>query len=269
MKTTQSLLQKGKGFSFLMALLFACSLASAQTPPTMYMGVRFYKVAPENVSEFEKMMGETWKPVNQLRKQNGSIFNWSLFRVQFKGANDEFNYATVTYFDSFAKTEDNVKWAELLKAVNPKADADAIIARWQKVATTVKQYLYVLSETAVPKTPVPYKYAIVSYMKTKPGMANEYNKILKEDWKPVHQTMIDAGQMARWNVWTLMVPAGSEINHDLFTSNLFATYDQALMAGYADAFKKVGKDSQTVLDKSNKTRDTVRRELLELVMGLN
>ena len=269
MRPAQTHTQKGKGFFFLTILLFTCSLAIAQTPPTMYLGIRFYKVAPENIAEFEKTMTETWKPVNQFRKQNGNIFNWSFFRVQFKGTLDEFNYATVTYFDSFAKTEDNVKWAELLKTVNPKANVDAVIARWQKIATTVKQHLYVLSETATPKSPVPYKYAVVTYMKTKPGMANAYDKILKEEWKPVHQAMIDAGQMARWNVWKLVVPAGAEINHDLFTSNLFSTYDQALMAGYSDAFKKAGKDTQTILDQSSQSRDMVRRELLELLVGLN
>jgi hypothetical protein len=271
MITFQSQFQKRNGFSFLMMLLLACActLAYSQATPTIFMLSTFQKVAPENVAAYEKLMADHWKPLHQLRKQNGKILNWALYKVHYKGANDDFNYAAVSYYESFIKTEPNDNWAELMKAANPKGDAAAIIAKTQSVRTIVSQSVYSRAEGVASKTPTPIKYGLVSFQKSKPGMHAEALKMEAEEWKAAHQAMVDAGQMVAWNVWNLVIPNGAEINHNYFTSNLFSSYDQMAQQDYAGAFKKVGKDSQQALDRADKAKDMVRRELLEFVMGTN
>ncbi len=268
MKTTSALIQRGKGFFFLMMLLFACSIAFAQTPPTIYLHVLYHNVAPGNVGEFEKIMKENFKPMNQLRKQNGKILNWSLYKIHYKGTDDPYNYVSVVYYDSFNKTEPNDNWLELMKAANPKVDANAIFEKANKLRSIVGQNLYRRTESVSSKTPLPIKYIVASFQKSKPGMHEEALKMETEEWKPIHQPMIDANQMIMWNVWELIMPSGTEVNHDYFTSNIFSSYDQVAMEGYSDAIKKSSKDYQKVIDRTTKAKNMVKRELLEFVMGL-
>lgn len=270
MKASESSFHRGNWIPSLITLWFAFiwPVAFAQTPSTVYCIVTFQKVTSENVAEYEKIITENWKPLHQLRKQNGKILNWALYKIHYKGANDAYNYVSVTYYDSFIKTEPNDNFPELMKAANPKADAQAIFTKTRSLRTIVSQAMYNRVETITSKTPAPIKYIVVSFQKSKPGLHNEALKIEREEWKPIHQVMTDGGQMITWNVWTLVIPSGAEVNHDYFTSNIFSSYDQVATQGYADAFKKLGKDAQPVLDRTAKTKDMTKRELLEFVVGL-
>jgi hypothetical protein len=267
----QALIQKGIFLPFLMTIfsMLICFITTAQVPQQLYVVITFQKV--ENRAEFEKIMIESWKPMQQLRKQNGKILNWAVYRVHFKGANDEYNYASAVYYASFAKTEPNDNYAELLKAANPNEDAQATLAKVRSLRTNVRQSIYSRVDFVTSKTPIPIKYIEVDFMKTKPGLASEYEKLEREDWKPVHQSMVDAGQRIGWTFWSQVVPGGTGGDHDYFTSNVFSSYEQISGADYEAAFKKAhpGKDPQAVFDKTSKTRDLVKRELLEFVVGLN
>ena len=99
-------MQKRNGIPLLMMFLFAFmqTFSFAQTTPPVYALVVFQKVGTGNGAEFENIMKENWKPLHQLRKQNGKITNWALYRVPMTGASNEYNYVTVIYYDSFAKT---------------------------------------------------------------------------------------------------------------------------------------------------------------------
>ncbi len=271
MKPHKSPFKNGTRLSISIALwcAFICTTTSAQTQPTVYCLVTFQKVQTENEREYEKVMAENWKPLHQLQKQNGKIINWTLYKIHFKGSADPYNYVSVTYYNSFLKTEPNDDYLTLMKAANPKADAPGVLTKTQTLRTIVGQSLYSRVDGTTIKTPAPIKYILVSFQKSKPGMHDAALKAETEDWKAVHQAMVDAGQMLTWNVWDLVIPAGSDINHNYFTSNIFSSYEQAQMEGYIDAFKKTGKEIEPALDRIAKTKDMVRRELLEFVTGLN
>src|SRR5687768_15787891 len=108
MEKHPTLIQRRNGIPFLMMFLFACiqAVTQAQTQaPTVYALVTLQKVAPGNNVAYEKIMAENWKPLHQLRKQNGKIINWFLYKVHFAGVNEEYNYVSVMYYESFVKTE--------------------------------------------------------------------------------------------------------------------------------------------------------------------
>lgn len=115
------------------------------------------------------------------------------------------------------------------------------------------------------------KYIEIDFMKTTPGMGAEYVRSEKEDWKPVHQALVDGGQRVGWTLWGLGMPGGTSNNHDYVTSNVFSSYDQFSNQDYEGAFKKAhsGKDANTMMEKTGKARDLVKSELWELVMTLN
>ena len=273
MKTQNYPVQKRNGIPFLMLLLFVFvqTVLFAQTAaPTVFALTTLQQVS--NSAEFEKLMKENWKPLHQLRKQNGKITNWALYRVHMTGASDEYNYVSVMYFDSFVKTEANDNYLELMKAANPKADAADIISKTSNVRTIMRQAIYSRVDGTTPKAgAAPAKYIEIDFMKVTSGMGAEYVRVEKEDWKPVHQALVDGGQRVGWTLWSLAMPAGTSNNHDYVTSNIFSGYDQFSNQDYEGAFKKAhpGKDANSMMEKTGKARNMVKSELWELVMTLN
>lgn len=275
MKKNNPLFQGWNFIPFLMVLCLSLAMfgTTAQTTPTqtVFARVLFQKVVPGQEQEFEKILKENIKPAHQLRKQNGKITNWRLFKVHFTGTQDEYGYVSVTYYDSWAKTEANDNWPELIKAANPKTtDIAGVIAKLQAVRTIVRDYLFYREDFVTSKTPVPFKFALMDFMKVKEGMNDPYLKAEKEDWKPVHQTLSDNGKRTGWGLWSLVMPGGTRTSYDYVTSNLFSSYEQLSSSGYEEAFKKAhpGKDMQVMFNEVAKTRDLVRSELWELIESL-
>lgn len=275
MKKLLPLIQMRNGIPFLMLLVFVCmnALAQTQPPPVVHALVTTQKVQPANTEEYEKVMKEYWKPLHQLRKQNGKIINWSLFKVHFAGAAEEYNYVSVTYYESFIKTEPNDNFPELMKAANPKADAAAILAKTRDLRTIQRQAVYNRIDVTTPKSgaPVATKYVVIDFMQSRGGMDAEYYKLEREIWKPMHQTFVDGEKLNSWTFWGLALPGGSGSNHDYVISNVYSSYSQIVNQDYVAAFKKAHpeKNLQEIADQTSKARDIVRREIWELILTLN
>jgi len=268
MKTPKTL-RRWNSFPLLITLCFVLFsvLTSAQAPQTIFVRLVFQKVAPGQEQEYEKIMKENIKPMHQMRKQNGRIIGWRLFKVHFTGANDEYNYVGVSYYDSWAKTEPNENFPEMIKAANPKADAAAIIAKFRSLRTITHEALYSREEYVTSKTPAPLKYIIIDYMKVRDGMANEYVKVETEDWKPFHQLLVNENKMASWGLWGQVFTSGGKTAHDYVTSNAYSSYDQIGNINYAETFKRANptKDVQASFERADKSRDRVRSELWEMI----
>jgi L-rhamnose mutarotase len=273
MKKQTVLIQKRKGVPFLLLFVFVYTNILAQAPtPVVHALVTTQKVAPADREEYEKLMKENWKALHQLRKQNGKIANWSLYKVHFAGSAEEYNYVSVTYYESFVKTEPNDNYLELMKASSPKADAAAILKKTQGLRSIQRQAIYARLDATTPKAGAPaVKYIIIDFMKAKPGMDAAYNKAERETWKPVHQALVEGDKRTGWAFWGLVVPGGTTSNHDYVTSNAFSNYAQIGGQDYEAAFKKVhpGKELQAIFEETGKARDGVRSELWELVVTLN
>ncbi|MEX1241022.1 MAG: hypothetical protein WEB30_14965 [Cyclobacteriaceae bacterium] len=240
---------------------------SAQTT-TVYARVVLQKVAPEKVQEFLTEARDIWKPAHRLRQQNGKITNWALYLVHFTGVNDEYNYASVSYYNAWEKTEGNDNWAELMKGLDPRR-VDVILAKTRSI--NVRHALYSrVDGTTTPPNAIPAKYFEVDYMKAK-GAAADYEKVEQDIWKPIHQTLVNDGNRASWTLWRLEMPGGTGNAYDYATANAAVTYKQLLVETYEDAFKKAhpGKNPQAVFDSTLKSRDLVKREIWELVDSLN
>ena len=272
MTTVHSVLRRRNWIPFLMVLGFTLSTfhVRAQAPQTVFARVTFQKVDQANAQEFEKMLKENWKPAHQLRKQNGKITSWRLFKVHFTGTNDEYNYVTVSYYDSWEKTEANDNYAELIKAANPKVDAAAIMSKMLQLRNIVRQSLYSRVDFAAGQPPAALKFIEMDFMKVKPGMNAEYLKTERETWKPVHQAWANEGKLASWGLWSLVMPGGTSNTHDYVTSNAHTSYKAMAELNYEETFKKVypGKDMQAIFDATGKTRDLVRSEVWEMIDSL-
>jgi hypothetical protein len=215
-------------------------------------------------------MKETFKPIHELRKQKGKIISWYLFKVHFTGASDEYNYVTVQYYNAWGKTEADDDWAALIKEQNAKADPVAVSAKLRELRTIVREHIYYREANVDPKTPTPFKYVMIDFMKVKPGMLADYMKVEKDEWRPFHQHLADNGTAAGWGFWSLIFPGGTSRTHEFVTSSRYSTYTKLSEIDYAATFKAVypSKDAQAAFDRADKARDLVRSELWEVIAQL-
>jgi hypothetical protein len=258
---------------FLLALAFCifliADLLQAQNPtPPVFATVVLMKSAPGKELDLEKFMQETMKPVHQLRLKKGKIIGWYFFKVHLTGANDEYNYVSVHYANSWANTAPD-DYPALLKEVNPKADPVQVSAKARELRTIVRQAIYYREENVTSPTQTP-KFLVMDFMKAKPGMTNEYIRLEKEEWKKFHQYNVDKGKLAGWGFWSLVVPGGTSATHNFVTSNRYSTYAQAGEINYPETFKAVFPevDPQAAFDKADLTRDLVKSEVWELIFDL-
>jgi hypothetical protein len=272
MKNLPLFYQMRNKVSFLMILTLLCvsHVLNAQAPSQVFAKLSMQKVSVGQEQEYVKFMRETIKPVHMMRRAKGKLMHWILFKVHFHGADDAYNYVGVSYYTSWANTETNSLLADI-KEANPQADPVAVFAKLRDLSTLTSQAVVYRAEAVEPRSPLPFKFIRLDYMKVKPGMNAAYLKTEREDWMPFHRASLESGQSSAWALWQVLFPSGTDAPFDYVTSNRFSTYAQVLEADYDQTFKKVspGKDVNAIYDRTLKSRDLVKSELWEVVDMLN
>ena len=80
--------------------------------------------------------------------------------------------------------------------------------------------------TQAPQPPRPSVY-LVNFMKANPAKVQEYLKLERETWKPVHQERIRAGQMRSWALYSVQYPYGASLEYDFVTIDTYASLADA------------------------------------------
>jgi hypothetical protein len=107
-------------------------------------------------------------------------------------------------------------------------------------------------------------YVQASFMKVKPGMYDEYVKLEREIWKPIHQERIKQGKITGWGFQEVIFPAGTDREYDFVVVNLVKGWKniETMWDGIDEIAKKVLNKEQLVrMDKTEQTRDMIRVEL--------
>src|SRR6185295_2351325 len=68
---------------------------------------------------------------------------------------------------------------------------------------------------------------LVNFMKANPAKVEEYLKLERETWKPVHQERIRAGQMRSWALYGVQYPYGTSLGYDFVTIDTYASLADA------------------------------------------
>lgn len=251
---------------FILVFVISGTASLAQAPQEVFARVSMMKVKASDQQVFEKFMSDNIKPVHALRRQQGQIFLWILFKVHNVGADDDYNYVGVAYHPSWATT-DPPSFSELLKQVHSDSDAAAIETKWRQLGTLVRQHILYRVEAIEPNPPVPSRYVRLDYMRVRPGKNNSYLTLEKDAWLPVHQSLIDDGKCTGWGLWQLVLPGGIDAPYHYVTSQRYAEYEHVLGTDFDAAFKKTHpqKNTPDILEQTTESRDLIKSELWEVV----
>ena len=79
-----------------------------------------YMKVPANGGDTYLAIEKQWKTLHQTRVDAGEILGWELYAVRNTGTNSPYNFATVTIYENFSKTENWATEAEMKKAFGEK-----------------------------------------------------------------------------------------------------------------------------------------------------
>jgi hypothetical protein len=247
---------------------------SLTTSPVMaqaaFARITYHRVVPGSEAEFEEFMKTSWRPIFQTLWKAGRASNWILYRVHMTGSGDEYNYASVTYHDTWAQTESEASWSAFARHSTP-AGGTLTIARTRELGPVVRQALYSRVDFVTRSSPRPFRYAVLDFMKVKDGMIDAYLEVEREDWKPLHFLLTQEGNRVGWALWDFVVPGGTGSNHDFVTTMLFDDYASIKAANDAEAYKRAhpNGDLAASVARTRRARDVVRTEIWEVVDALN
>ena len=254
-----------KTFPIFFGILILCGTftkqAVSQENEIRYALVEYFKVKPENTEKYLEFSKNFWRPLQMERIAQKEIVGWRLYRIQFTGTNDEYNFVTAAFFDDFNKLE-KVYNIDIQK-VHPGRNINDTMEEIYKVRDLVKTNLLVVNNGTVNNTA--FKYIQVNFMNVKQGEENEYLDVEDSIWKPVHQELVDNRAKAGWSLWSLVFPNGSGLPYQFLAVDDFTDFSQIGNVNYSDVFSKVHKDKNLneLYDRTNNSRILVKSELWE------
>lgn len=245
----------------------------AQTnAPVLYVQIAYMKATPGKAEEYIDVERKIWKPIHEARMKAGIIVNWSLYAVWYpSGTNAEYDYITVNIYGDFNKMKDAFP-ASVMQSGHPKASAtqiDEMMAKTEAAREIVRYELWVLRESVPTDKPAPYVQ--VSYMKVAPGQGEEYFKVEREIWKPIHQAAKETGYTAGWGVYSLMFPGGTQIPHNFGTVIFFDEFSDLALDNLPQELVQKAHPNTTaekwnaMWQRTLAAREQVRLELWELL----
>lgn len=248
---------------FLFVLLTAFLPAIGQG---VFLQTDFMKVEAGKDQDYIAVEKDIWKKIHQARINQGDILAWQLYRVNFTGTNSEYNYATVTVFEDFAKVHSGAITEELLTNALPEIAISDILTKTLESRQLVKSELFQnLASVGEPESPSPFIQ--VDCMQVKEGNAGMYVEVETELWQPLHQELVNAGQRNFWGLYALWYPGGTGREYQYVTVNAVSDFTKLASFDYEAAFEKAhpGKDVNEAMEKTTASRSLVRSELWELV----
>lgn len=113
----------------------------------------------------------------------------------------------------------------------------------------------------------PGTYFRVNFMKVAPGGEQEYLNVEQEEWKPVHQALVESGRMNSWWLFETLYPAGTSHEYNYVAVDVFDSLENLENPGYVDMFPKVheGESYEDASERTMAARDVANTELWRLV----
>ena len=109
-------------------------------------------------------------------------------------------------------------------------------------------------------------YAHLNYMKVAPGEAENFRRMVREVWMPIHEARLRAEIITGWQLYRVEYPSGAEAEYDYVAVNNFNDFNKTIGSFPASVFQEAhpGADEQRIqemVDEASAIRDMVRREI--------
>ena len=249
------------------ALLFACLLTSVTTlraqQQRLYAVIDYMHIPDDKSAKDYIALEKLWSRIHQKACDAGICRGWYVDRVENGGRND---FVTIRVYDSLDKTTE--PWPDSLTKGLFSSQEEAQLNQTTQIRQLTHSELWEIEASAIKDLQDDSShYAVINFMKPKPGKDAEYYKTEKELICKVHKFRVDGGQMNAWYFLSRVYPSGYDAEYDFITADIYTDkaaseqpFDEKLVQkalGKDDSVKAMG-----VLD----LRTVVRREVWHQVL---
>jgi hypothetical protein len=226
--------------------------------------VDFMKV-PYNNQDAYLAVEKQWKSLHQSRVQSGAIIAWQLYSVRNSGTSSPYNFATVTIYENFAKTETPFTDADFKKAFG--ANSAEFLKKTVATRDLIYTQIYQL-QVGIPSE-TPDKYIVINSIHT--DNLDKYLNMEKTGYMPMHEAAKKLGQRNSWGIWTRWPNEDNSVQ--AVAVDGYTKFSDINNVNYNDLMSKVMADKKSgevyeMLDQINKTdqiRTIVKSEIWDLV----
>jgi hypothetical protein len=162
--------------------------------------VEYMKVKPGDGGKY-LVVENAWKKIHEAQLKAGLIESWTLYEHMFAGADDPYQYATVTVYKDMAAYE-NASSDSIQTIIGTNAYPDYKDKDWDNFYTKTGEsrvlsqaFVYHMLMSADGKPAKPTKYLQLSNMDVKPGGSAAYENLEKTIFKPLHESAMKTGKM--------------------------------------------------------------------------
>jgi hypothetical protein len=239
----------------------------------VYVGVTFLKIRPGKHDQYLQLIERYGKKINEYFYKKENLLGWYLYKILMpSGSTADYDFAAVNVVTGISSLLDPPgNQTELLKKVFPEMNdkmVNNLLARYDSVRIIVRREVFAPVEgahTADTTNPVPAKYITVDLMHPASGKTEEYIKMERETYLPLHAERIRAGHLRNWGLYQ-KVFADERAGFEYVTVNYYDNLDK-LGEGFEDALKKVmpQTNANTLFNQTMATRNMIRTELWKLM----
>ena len=221
---------------------------SAMAQDKLYYVLEFMKVDDHNESAYLETES-FWEKIHEQRIKKSDLLGWDLWKLKSNDEDLSYQYLTISIYNAPAKML--AEWGDmnvLAKKAFPNLSVEEIEKRMDRTARSrdlaVRYYLERIDKTddnfEIPVGTI----ATLSMMKVELENFRRYEKAESEIFKPMHQTEIDNGQRASWNLNRFISPVGSDTYASHITMNIYKDFNQFFSTsnedepGYTEAEQK-------------------------------
>lgn len=268
----KSILSTRKSFlhSFIVATLIFFTISEtclAQEEEPIYTRVSLMKVEQGGGANYVDISRTYWKPIHQELVKQGKILGWYLYRIQYTGTGDEYNYATVTHLRGDDNMDEGLYGADLFTRVHPKMETIELMSKTLESRDLVTSRLLQWTLQSFPDTQrEPNRYAVVNYQRSMPGF--NYYALRSDHVKPAFDMAVEEGKIGGWGLWVTIFPRGADLGYNWISVDFYDKFDQIGGYGWVDLLTRANPDINNIDELNSKlqsSRAFVKTELWELV----
>lgn len=261
---------KKRILSTCLLLLFIVSYSYSQTERLDYKKVDYIKVENGNDREFLNTVKGAMSSAYQKLIDSGDIKSWRVYKVNFPGGEkSNYNYVNIVTTEDIRSFEDNFSNISSLFFVPKSAESNGLGGLASIVDLQASEIWKVRSLIPGDTTQAdePSRYMTMDYMDVAQGRGLEYLMLEDEVAMPLHKERISRDNMKGWEVYSLILPGGTEYGYNYATGNYFDHIEDVEFGFTQELIKQTmpGTDVADLLKTIYETRDLVKSELWELI----
>lgn len=239
---------------------------NAQSQQGYYMHIDYVDIPKDNIPAFENHINSTLKSVQETRIHNKNILEWYIYRVAYPGTQTpNYNYVMVSI--SGDAEDFNDARIEISDRIS-EMSGNQMMNEFRNMLIPYRSELWRINNSVLTSDSTKAsKYFIMDYMNVTGGMEYAYQMMEDEIALPIHEYRMEIEQMNGWELFSLIVPGGTEYGYNFATANYFSELRDFEFGFTEEIIRQSHPDTDIneINETFSRTRDLVRSEVWELI----